>query len=78
MIVCDLDLHRIGDPVIIVGAVYDHPAVGSDLVHKLQIELEILMLPRGPDNLVFQGDNHIVFDHPASLLKVSLAISFSE
>lgn len=53
LVVQELDLDRVGNPVLNIGAIDQHAAVGGRFEVELQVENEILVILLRPNNLVF-------------------------
>lgn len=67
MIIGNLDLDRVGDPVLGVRAMDDHTAVGAFSGFELEIENVVLMLLLGPDALVRVGRQDAIGKRPYTL-----------
>ncbi len=67
VVIGDLDLDRIGNPVLHIGVVDNHAAVRTGSGLKFQVQDEIVVIPGGPDRLVFACSEDTAFTNPDAL-----------
>ena len=69
MIIRNLDLHRIRNPVDRVRRIDQYPTVGPIRRFEFQIEREIFILAGRPDRLILAGRHDAVRHRPHAILK---------